>query len=98
MNAPQSFPDVGPSIGDILAALLHPAITDEDAMIYVGASLARSVTSALNADFEEVWCIMTHLPDGYLRLLESPEGWTALSAIVAADLGISPVPVIPVLH
>ncbi len=67
-------------------------------MIYAGMSLARSVTSALEADFEDVWRIMTHLPEGYLRLLESPEGWAALSAIVSADLGILSVPVNPAIH
>lgn len=67
-------------------------------MIYAGASLARSVTIALDADFKDVWSIMTHLPDGYLRLLESPEGWAALGAIVAAGLGVSSVPVVPAIH
>lgn len=67
-------------------------------MIYAGASLARSVASALDADYNEVWRVMTCLPDGYLRLLESPEGWAALSAIVAVDLGILSVPVNPAIH
>lgn len=98
MTASLSYPDVSLSLGDILAALLRPAVSDEDAMIHAGASLARSVTSALEVDYEEVWRIMTHLPDGYLRLLESPEGWAALSAIVAAGLGISSVPVNPAIH
>lgn len=67
-------------------------------MIYAGVSLARSVTSALDADYSEVWQALTYLPDGYLRLLESPEGWVALGAIVAAGLGISTVPVHPAIH
>lgn len=67
-------------------------------MIYAGLKLAANITSALEADFSDVWHIMTRLPDGYLRLLESPEGWAALGAIVAAELGISSVPVQPVIH
>lgn len=67
-------------------------------MIYAGMNLAANVTSALKADYDEVWRMMTHLPDGYLRLLESPEGWAALGAIVAAGLGISSVPVNPAIH
>lgn len=98
MNAPQSYPDVSLSLGDILGALLRPAISDEDAMLYAATSLAMSLSYALTADFKEVWCIMTHLPDGYLRLLESPEGWAVISAIIAADLGIISAPVVPAIH
>ena len=99
MNAAQPQPDLA-IISEFLAALLPPApvITDQDAMIYVGMSLALSISMALESDFDEVWRIMTYLPDGYLRLLESPEGWAALSAVVAADLGISSVPVVPAIH
>lgn len=75
-----------------------PALNDDDALVLAGDRLAIQITNALGVAFGDVWTSLTHLPDGYLRLLESPEGWTALSAIVAADLGISPVPVIPVLH
>lgn len=73
-------------------------LTDEDALVFAGDRLATQITYALGVAFSDVWASLTHLPDGYLRLLESPEGWTALGAIVAADLGISSVPVIPVLH
>lgn len=99
MNAAQANTD-DVSLGEFLAALLWPipAITDEDAMICAGISLARSTSQALEADFAKVWQIMTYLPEGYLRLLESPEGWSALSAVVAADLGISSVPVVPAIH
>ena len=99
MNAVQTQPDLI-TIGELIAAFLPPApdITDQDAMILVGMSLALSISMALQTDFDEVWQIMTYLPDGYLRLLESPEGWAALGAVVAADLGISSVPVVPAIH
>lgn len=77
---------------------LVPDFTDLDAMICAGGCLAFAITEALDAEFNDVWRVLTHLPDGYLRFLESPEGWAALGAIVAADLGVSTVPVIPVVH
>lgn len=67
-------------------------------MVCAGGWLAVEITAALGADFGDVWRVLTHLPDGYLRLLESPEGWAALGAIIAADLGVSSVPVIPAIH
>ena len=99
MNTVQTQPDLT-ILSDFLAALLPPVagVTNEEAMIYAGISLALSISMALQTDFDEVWQIMTYLPDGYLRLLESPEGWAALGAIVAADLGISSVPVVPAIH
>lgn len=75
-----------------------PDITDDEAMACVGGWLAVEITSALGADYDDVWHVLTHLPDGYLSLLDSPQGWVAISAIVAAELGNSSVPVIPAIH
>ena len=71
---------------------------DEQAMACAGEWLAVKITEALSADYNDVWRTLTHLPDGYLPLLESPEGWAALSAIVAMDLGFAIVPFIPLTH
>ena len=73
-------------------------LSDEQAMACAGEWLAVKITEALGADYNDVWCALTHLPDGYLPLLESPEGWAALGAIVATDLGFATVPVIPLTH
>ena len=73
-------------------------LTDEQAMACAGEWLAVKITEALSADYKDVWRALTHLPDGYLPLLESPEGWAALGAIVATDLGLAMVPVIPLTH
>lgn len=97
MSPVQRQPDFA-SIGEVLGALLLPDITDEEAMACVGGWLAVEITSALGADFDDVWRVLTHMPDGYLRLLESPEGWVGLSAIVAAEFGLSLLPVVPAIH
>ena len=73
-------------------------LSDEEAMVCAGEWLAGKITEALDADYSDVWHALTHLPDGYLTLLESPEGWAALGAIVATDLGFATVPVIPLTH
>lgn len=97
MSPFQRQPDLA-IIGEVFGALLLPNITDDEAMACVGGWLAVAITNSLGADFDDVWHILTHLPDGYLRLLESPEGWVALSAIVAAEIGLSLVPVVPAIH
>ena len=88
----------GISRSALFADALLPAVTDDQAMACAGGWLAVEITRSLGADFRDVWSALTHLPDGYLRLLESPEGWAALGAIVAADLGVSSVPVVPAIH
>ena len=88
----------GISRSALFADALLPAVTDDQAMAFAGGWLAVEITRSLSADFSDVWSALTHLPDGYLRLLESPEGWAALGAIVAADLGVSSVPVVPAIH
>lgn len=69
-----------------------------EAMQYAGECLAAQIALSSHFAFADVWDVLTHLPDGYLSLLESPEGWSAISAIIAAELGVSSVPVIPVIH
>ena len=73
-------------------------LSDEQAMACAGEWLAVKITEALGADYNDVWRALTHLPDGYLPLLESPEGWAALGAIVATDLDFAIVPFIPLTH
>ena len=73
-------------------------LSEEQAMACAGEWLAVKIADALGADYNDVWRVLTHLPDGYLPLLESPEGWAALGAIVATDLGFATVPVIPLTH
>jgi hypothetical protein len=87
------------SLGDILAACLQSEPVNElEATQYAGESLAAQIASASQFDFDAVWQVLIHLPDGYLRLLDSPEGWAAISAIVSAEMGVSSVPVVPVIH
>jgi len=87
------------SLGDIMASALHPEpVSELEATQYAGESLAAQIAFASQFDFDDVWQVLIHLPDGYLRLLDSPEGWAAISAIVAAEMGDSSVPVVPVIH
>lgn len=87
------------TLGEILADCLRSSETSEtEAMQYAGESLAAQIALSSQFDFDDVWKILTHLPEGYLRLLDSPEGWAAISAIVSAEMGVPSVPVIPTLH
>ena len=86
------------SVGALFADDPLFVVTDEQAMACAGGWLAVEITEALGADHADVWRVLTHLPDGFLPLLESPEGWAALGAIVAADLGFATVPVVPRTH
>ncbi len=99
MRQVQHQPELA-SIGEVLGALIQPSpdITDDEVLARVSGWLAVEIAGGLGADFDDVWRVLTHLPDGYLRLLESPEGWVALSVIVAADFGVSLVPVNPAIH
>ena len=88
----------GIGLKPLAVADLPHDLTDEQAMACAGEWLAVKITEALGADYNDVWRTLTHLPDGYLPLLQSPEGWAALGAIVATDLGFATVPVIPLTH
>ena len=97
MNAAAAVIDgIGPK--PLAVADLPPDLSDEQAMACAGEWLAVKITEALCANYNDVWRALTHLPDGYLPLLESPEGWTALGAIVATELGFATVPIIPLTH
>lgn len=69
-----------------------------EAMQYAGESLAAQIALSSQFAFADVWNVLTLLPDGYLTLLDSPEGWAAISAIIAAELGDSSAPIVPVIH
>ncbi len=84
--------------GSIPTVSLAPDESAEQALVSAGSRLATEITESFNADFNDVWRVLTHLPDGFLSLLESPEGWTALSALVANDLNLAGGVVMPVLH
>ena len=82
----------------LAASDLPHDISNDQAMGCAGQWLAVKITEALNADYNDVWFALTHLPHGYLPLLETPEGWAALGTIVATDLGFATVPVVPLTH
>jgi hypothetical protein len=88
------------SLGEILAHCLAERVemTELEAMQCAGLHLARRIAHNSNAEFENVWREMTHLPDGLLKLLDSREGWHALSAVVCGALDVPTASVIPVVH
>ena len=88
------------SLGELLsAALVGPdQISDEDAMGWTGLHLARLIAETSDIDHADVWHTMTHMPAGYLRFLESPEGWVALGALVSRILDVPGEPISPVLN
>jgi hypothetical protein len=49
--------------------------------------LSREVSRRLGLDPESVFNALTFIPDNMLSLLHSPEGWSALAAYAAAELG-----------
>ena len=97
MNAAAAVVD-GIGLKPLAVSDLPNDLSDEQAMACAGEWLAVKITEVLGADYNDVWRTLTHLPGGYLPLLESPEGWAALGAIVATDLGFATVPVIPLTH
>ena len=88
------------SLGELLsAAFAEPVqISDEDAMGWTGLHLARLIAETSDIDHTDVWDAMTHMPAGYLRFLETPEGWVALGALVQRILGVPGEPIAPVLN
>ena len=97
LNAAPTMID-GFGLTPMAASDLPHDLSDEQVIACAGEWLTVKITEALGADYTDVWDALTHLPDGCLPLLESPEGWAALGTIVATDLGFATVPVVPLKH
>lgn len=50
--------------------------------------LAYDLADEFDAPVGDVWFSICNLPENILVLLNSPQGWSALSAVVAFDLGL----------
>ena len=61
-------------------------------------ALIDDLAAALGMPSKLVWQSLSTLPDNMLSLLDSPEGWTALAAFVACDLGVSAPDYLPAVH
>lgn len=87
------------NLGQLLADCLQTAgVSDEEAMGWAGISVARMISETAEVEYSEVWRVMTHLPENYLTLLETPEGWVGLAAVVCGVLGVAFTPVQPLRH
>lgn len=95
---------IEPSLGEILAQALastspiDPGPSDEDVQFNCAAYLVRDVSPILRIDEREVFDALSYVPDAMLPMLETPQGWTALAAHVAADLGCDLPDYSPTLH
>lgn len=88
------------SLGELLSvALVEPdQISDDDAMGWTGLYLTSLIAERAEVEHSEVWHVLTHLPGNYLDMLQSPEGWDALAALVCGVLGVAFAPVLPSRH
>lgn len=78
------------SLGEILGLALQSqgqARLIEFARYEAGRRLANEIAGASDLGRAEVWDALCSVPDNMLALLESPQGWSALAAYVAEDLG-----------
>jgi hypothetical protein len=50
--------------------------------------LAYDLADEFAAPVGDVWFSICNLPENILVLLDSPQGWSALSAVVGFDLGL----------
>jgi hypothetical protein len=81
-----------PTLGDILAAALGhqpelPPISDLQAHSVAAENLSATLHGLGVAAATEAWRLLAQMPPNLLNLLESPQGWTALASMVAAEVG-----------
>lgn len=81
------------SLGDLLGSALRVAAyeeqrrVDERAQYLTALELARRIAPVLRVGEVEVFEVLCTVPDAMLPLLRTPEGWMALAALTANELG-----------
>ena len=106
--------DAGAPLGDILGAVLSGAGValqspeqlareaqqrlDADAQYKSALALSRALSPRLGLTEAECFDAMCTIPDNLLSLLCSPQGWTAIASMVAADHGRADPGFMPALH
>lgn len=78
--------------------LAQPDPTAEDLQFACVAYFARTVSPSLRIDEREIFDALSCMPDAMLEMLESPEGWAELAAIVVDEQGGSASACQPVRH
>lgn len=90
------------SLGEILAAFLRAAPSqfdiEDEAQRRAAFELVRKTAPLMGVSEIEAFDALTYVPDNLLPLLQSPQGWSALSAFVASDLGVVAPAFKPTVH
>jgi hypothetical protein len=60
--------------------------------------VSRRASERLDIGVDEAWNRLCDLPDNLLGLLDFPEGWTALVAIIAQEAGLPSPHFVPSVH
>lgn len=60
--------------------------------------LVKQASGILGIGIIEAWDSLAVLPENTLSLLESPQGWTALTSYIASDLGAPDCGYMPTVH
>jgi hypothetical protein len=96
-----------PTLGDILGSILAgygiaaeppPPVSDIEAQAVAASSLSHALARVSDMSVNQVWDCLTSVPDNMLALLHSPQGWTALASLVAADNGLPEPLLMPSIH
>ncbi|WP_324740105.1 hypothetical protein U8326_10045 [Tsuneonella sp. CC-YZS046] len=83
----------GPSVDARLRAA-----TDRQAQFHSAAELTRQFSEMTGVDRRVVFGRLTTIDLNLLALLGSPQGWTAIAAFMACELGISAPDLVPTVH
>ena len=87
-------------LGDGLAAFVEARDRElaERAQYLAARELARQIAPLLGVTAEQAFEALTYVPDEMLPLLQSPEGWSALAAMVASRVGVLTATFVPTRH
>lgn len=90
-----------PTIDDVIAAVLGlrlPMVSELDRRIITAKALAAQVADLTGLAADDAHTALCYLPDNFLPLIDSPQGWAALACVVAADCGVPEPAHYPTLH
>lgn len=90
---------IADAVSDAVAAA-HEAAIDPQAWLQDMAALqlAYDLADEFGVPVGDVWYSLCNLPQNILTLLESPQGWSTLSAVVAFDMGLPATGYGPTVH
>lgn len=95
--------DAGALIGEILAEAMRSQnlpkpLTDLEAQSLSAWGLARQLSAVADLSPDTAYDGLCSVPDNMLSLLHSPQGWSALASLVAADNGLGEPALMPTVH